>query len=56
MREIRFRSWYGWSKKFMYATVERPFDENFPSKIIRKARQIFERRWRANKLQPWKTG
>ena len=30
MREIRFRSWYGWSKKFMYATVERPFDENFP--------------------------
>ena len=30
MREIRFRSWYGWSKKFMYATVERPFDDNFP--------------------------
>lgn len=30
MREIRFRSWNGRNKEFMYATVERPFDDNFP--------------------------
>ena len=30
MREIRFRSWHRDSNMFIYATVERPFDKNFP--------------------------
>ena len=34
MREIRFRSWDGRNKKFMYSILERPFDNNFPQLFL----------------------